>query len=163
MRRTILEKETDLLIIGIESYLNTDEKAKLDTLGIPYIVVEYTSMADQMDVVTLLGSALQNEEMAAAYVEYYQSCIDLVKNGVPENDGENTVRLYHSVNEAVRTDYPGSLGADWIALMQVENVSLDTALNMTEDKAYATLEQIYTWDPGYYHLQRKRRGRLYPD
>ena len=144
---TILEKGTDLMIIGIETYLNTDEKAKVETLGIPYIVVSYTSMADQMDVVTLLGEALQNENMAEKYVDYYQSCIDLVENGVPESDDDSEIQLYHSVNEAVRTDYPGSLCADWIALMNVTNVSLGTTLDMTEDKAYATLEQIYTWDP----------------
>ena len=144
---TILEKCTDLIIVGAETYLNTDEKAKLETLGIPYIVVAYTSMADQMDVVTLLGNALQSEDMAAKFVQYYQSCIDLVSRGAPEFPVGYDVKLYHSVNEAVRTDYPGSLCADWISLMHVTNVSLDSTLNMTEDKAYATLEQIYAWDP----------------
>ncbi len=144
---TILEKSTDLMIVGIESYQNTDEKAKLDTLGIPYIVVSYSSMADQMAVVSLLGRALQNESMAERYVAYYQSCIDLVSSKVSQFQAGSDIKLYHSVNEAVRTDYPGSLCADWISLMNVINVSLDSQLNMSEDKAYATLEQIYSWDP----------------
>ena len=144
---TILEKGTDLMIIGIETYQNTDEKAKVETLNIPYIVVSYTSMNDQMAVVSLLGRALGNEDMAQKYVAFYQSCIDLAEDNVPESSEEDAARLYHSVNEAVRTDYPGSLCADWIALMNVTNVSLDASLSMTEDKAYATLEQIYAWDP----------------
>ena len=143
---TMLELKTDLIIIGDDTYAS-DEKAKLDTLGVPYIVVKYASMAEQMQVVTLLGEALQNEEMAGKYIDYYQSCIDLVSGGVPKTPDKPAVKLYHSVNEAARTDYPGSLCADWIALMDVNNVSLDTQLNITEGKAYATLEQIYNWDP----------------
>ena len=56
-------------------------------------------------------------------------------------------RLYHSVNEAVRTDYPGSICAEWIALTGAENVSLaGGGLSLEGDKAFTTLEQIYLWD-----------------
>jgi iron complex transport system substrate-binding protein len=143
----ILKLKTDLIIVGDETYSSAEDKAKLDTLGIPYIVVRYSSMTDQMEVVTLLGEALQNEDMALQYVGNYQKCIDLMKEGIPEIPENQMIRLYHSVNEAARTDYPGSLCADWISLMNVNNVSLYTKLSMTEDKAYATLEQIYSWDP----------------
>lgn len=144
---TILQKKTDLIIIGDDTYGSADEKAKLDTLDIPYLVVSYASMADQMAVVTLLGRALQNEAMAQKYVGYYQECIDRVDTGMSKVPQGEVIRLYHSVNEATRTDYAGTLGADWISLFRVVNVSLDTQLNLMEDKAYATLEQIYTWDP----------------
>lgn len=143
----VLKLKTDLIIIGDDTYSSTDERAKLDTLGIPYIVVKYVSMAEQMAVVTLLGEALQSQDMADKYVRYYRNSIDLVSDGVSKIPEDAAIRLYHSVNEAARTDYPGSLCADWIALMNVINVSLDTQLNMMEDKAYATLEQIYKWDP----------------
>ena len=144
---TILQAQTDLMIVGADTYSSPDEKAKLETLGIPYLVVNYTTMADQMQVVTLLGKALRNEEMAQRYVDYYQKCVNTVKTGMADMPESSPLRLYHSVNEATRTDYKGSLSADWIGLFNVENVSLDTKLNMMEDKAYATLEQIYTWDP----------------
>lgn len=143
----ILKLNTDLVIIGADMYASTDERAKLDTLGIPYIVLKYDSMEEQMAVVTLLGQALEKEDVADRYVSYYENCIDRVSNGVSALQLATKMKLYHSVNEAARTDYPGSLGADWIGLCGVQNVSLDTQLNMTEDKAYATLEQIYSWDP----------------
>lgn len=143
---TILAHQTDLIIVGAETYISADEKAKLDVLDIPYIVVSYSSMADQLAVVDLLGVALQNVDMAQQYISYYQQCIDLVTSGVPEFPTDD-LRLYHSVNEATRTDYQGSLCTDWIELMNVTNVSLEATLNMTQDKAYATLEQIYLWDP----------------
>jgi iron complex transport system substrate-binding protein len=142
---TILQAKTDLIIAGPDTYSSADEKAKLDTLGIPYIVVKYASMADQIAVVTLLGKALGSEAMAQKYTDYYKKCIDTVKNGVPE--AGQPIRLYHAVNEATRTDYKGTLCADWISLLNVDNVSLNASLNMTEDKAYASLEQIYSWDP----------------
>lgn len=144
---TMLEMGTDLVIISLDTYMDTDECAKLDAMGIPYIVVYYTNMEEQMEVVNLLGKALQVEEMAQAYVDYYQSCINLVSGGsqlIPEEDLES---LYHCVNEATRTDYVGSLCADWISLTRVTNVSLNTELSNEGDKAYATLEQIYSWDP----------------
>jgi iron complex transport system substrate-binding protein len=144
---TILQEKTDLIIIGEDIYSSTDERAKLDTLGIPYLVVGYTSMADQMKVVTLLGRALRNETMAQRYVDYYQNCIDTVTKGMASVPGSGTIKLYHAVNEATRTDDRGSLCADWIGLFGVVNVSLDTKLTVMEDKAYATLEQIYSWDP----------------
>ena len=143
----ILQAKTDLMIVGGDTYSSADERAKLDTLRIPYIVVSYTTMDDQMQVVTLLGKALRNEDMAQRYVDYYEKCIDTVTKGVSSVPGSSAVRLYHAVNEATRTDYQGSLCADWIGLFRVVNVSLDTKLNMMEDKAYATLEQIYSWDP----------------
>lgn len=144
---TMLKMKTELIIVGSDTYGNIDEKAKLDTLGIPYIVLSYVNMADQMKAVTLLGEALQNKDMAQKYVQYYKDCIDLVTDGVSGMTNKAGIKLYHSVNEATRTDVVGTLGADWIGLMRINNVSLEAQLNSTEDKSFATLEQIYIWDP----------------
>ena len=57
------------------------------------------------------------------------------------------IRVYHSVNEATRTDTKDSLPADWMEAAGVKNVSLDKQLNIVESNAYASLEQIYLWDP----------------
>jgi iron complex transport system substrate-binding protein len=143
----VLEMNTDLIILSEETYLDTDERAKIETLNIPYIVVTYTNMEEQMEVARLLGEALQAEDMAKQYIDYYQDCIDLVSEGCRDVPEEEIQTLYHSVNEATRTDYTGSLCADWIALTRVTNVSLDTQLSLEGDKAYTTLEQIYEWDP----------------
>jgi iron complex transport system substrate-binding protein len=144
---TLLEYGVDLAIISTETYADADECAKLDAINVPYLVVQYNSMAEQMDAVTLLGQALRREDVAEAYNSYYQKCIDLVAQGVADIPQDELPRVYHSVNEAVRTDYTGSLGADWIAVTKAVNVSLDTQLDRDGEKAYTALEQIFAWDP----------------
>jgi len=57
------------------------------------------------------------------------------------------VTVYHSVNEAVRTDIADSLPAEWIEITGAVNVSVDEELKISGDKSFAALEQIYLWDP----------------
>lgn len=144
----ILRLNVELIFVDPEIYADPDERAKLEALGIPYVVIQFTDMAGQMEAARVIGEALGETEEAEAYVAYYQEAIDRVKRVVAEIPEEEIPRLYHSVNEAVRTDYPGSVPADWIAVTGVPNVSLEaTDLEMKGDHAYTTLEQIYVWDP----------------
>ena len=57
------------------------------------------------------------------------------------------IMLILTVNEAVRTDIKDSLPADWIEITGGINVSIDDDLKISGDKSFATLEQIYTWNP----------------
>lgn len=143
----ILRLNVDLIFVDPEIYHNPDERAKLEALDIPYVVIAFTDMAGQMAAARVIGEALGETEEAEAYVAYYQEAIDRVKRVVADIPEEEIPRVYHSVNEAVRTDYPGSVPADWIAVTRAINVSLDAELEMKGDHAYTTLEQIYVWDP----------------
>lgn len=141
----VLAKHTDLMFADMGVYENEAERAKLDALGIPYVVVDFETIDEQFRAVRVLGDALQQSEKAEQYINWFQSALDradaAAKTGTP-------VRLYHAVNEAVRTDYKGSYCAEWIAHTGVTNVSLESgALNMEGNKAYTTLEQIYAWNP----------------
>lgn len=141
----VLAKGTDLMFADRGVYENEAERAKLDALGIPYVVVDFETIDEQFRAVRVLGEALQQSEKAEQYIRWFQSALDRAdenaKTGMP-------VRLYHAVNEAVRTDYRGSYCAEWIAHTGVTNVSLESgALNMEGNKAYTTLEQIYAWNP----------------
>ena len=142
----ILRLETDLILVNESTYINNDEKAKLDAIGVPYVVIGFETIAQQFDAVRVLGKALQNEAEAEAYLGWFQSVIDLLDANLA--DVSDPPRLYHSVNEAVRTDAAGSYCAEWIAHTKAVNVSAagDT-LRIDGSKAYTTLEQIYAWDP----------------
>ncbi len=63
---------------------------------------------------------------------------------IPEAD---RIRVYHSVNEATRTDKRGTLPAEWTEMAGAVNVSLDQDLRLLEDKYFASLEQILLWNP----------------
>ena len=142
----VLELGTDLIIVNDGAYEADDERAKLDSMGIPYVVIGFTDLESQLDAITVLGRALGAEEEAERYTDWCRGVYEDVSGAVSAYGGE-PVRLYHSVNEAIRTDYKGSICAEWIAMTGVENVSVDSELNRDGDKAYTTLEQIYEWDP----------------
>ena len=142
----VLELGTDLIFVNDGTYETADERAKLDSLGIPYVVVGFHDLESQMDAMLVIGKALGADDKAQKYVDWCKGVYADVQEKVAAHDGE-PVRLYHAVNEATRTDYKGSICDEWIAMTGVNNVSLSTELNIEGDKAYTTLEQIYAWDP----------------
>ncbi len=140
----IMARNTDLMIVNSGVYESDTERAKIDALGIPYIVIDYETIEDQMNAVEILGTAFGNSEKAQKYTGYFRSAIERAEKGAKGTPK----RIYHSVNEAVRTDYEGSYCAEWIALTGAENVSVQSGkLSIEGEKAYTTLEQIYVWNP----------------
>ncbi|MGE5389455.1 MAG: ABC transporter substrate-binding protein [Deltaproteobacteria bacterium] len=145
----LLRVKPDLVFINKETAINTDEVAKLDRFGLPYLVTDFQSMAEQRSAVRIVGQALgaKAEERAKRYDTYYLECINRVSGGVKNIPAGERVRVYHSVNEATRTDPPISLPADWMKTAGIINVSADQPLRLVEGKNYASLEQILLWDP----------------
>jgi len=143
----LLRVKPDLVFINRETAINTDEVAKLDRFALPYLVIDFQSMEQQRSAVRIIGQALSAEEQARRYNEYYLDCIKRVAEGVKSIPANQRVRVYHSVNEATRTDPPDSLPADWMKTAGVINVSVNQPLRLVEGKNYASLEQILWWDP----------------
>ncbi len=146
---TILKMNTDIVFIDQTTWQNDDERAKLEALNIPVVVVGFQTIEEQMAAVKVVGAALGANEEAEKYVSWYRQVIDSVSSTCDKIPETQKIRLYHSVNEAVRTDYTGSICAEWIALTGVTNVSLTDSSKITVEgeKAYTTLEQIYVWNP----------------
>ncbi len=143
----LLLTEPDLVFLREETALNESVVSKLDQLKIPYIVIEFTSIEEQIESILTIGKAIDKEEKANRYVDYYRKVMkdtEKVSSTIPE---EERITLYHSVNEAVRTDIENSLAADWIKITAGINVSIKDELKISGEKSFATLEQIYLWDP----------------
>ncbi len=140
----IMARNTDLMIVNSGVYESEAERAKIEAIGAPYIVIDFETIEDQLKAVEILGKTFAREKKAREYISYFKSVIDRAE----KNASGTGKKLYHSVNEAVRTDYEGSYCAEWIALTGVENVSVESGkLRIEGEKAYTTLEQIYVWDP----------------
>lgn len=145
---TILEHGADVIFVNQGTYEDADQRAKLDAMGIPYVVVGYETLDEQLDAVAVIGAALDTEEEAVRYIDWAKGIMERVEQGCRDIPAPERPRIYHSVNEAVRTDYQSSICAEWIALTGAENVSLTSGgLSLEGDKAYTTLEQIYVWEP----------------
>lgn len=142
----IMARNTDLIITNAGVYDSSAEREKLDALGIPYVVIDFKTIEEQFRAVRVLGEVFRNSEKAEAYIARFRASLEQADSAAAKAD--RAPRLYHAVNEAVRTDYQGSYCAEWIARTGAVNVALESgALNMEGDKAYTTLEQIYAWDP----------------
>lgn len=143
----LLSCNPDVVFLKIDTAINKSVTEKLDSLNIPYVVVDYTTIEEQINTFTLMGKVLGEEEKIEKYIYYYNKImVDTKKitDSIPEY---SRAKLYHSVNEAVRTDLKGSIAAQWIDITGAINVSTQDELKVSGDKSYATLEQIYLWDP----------------
>ncbi len=143
----LVKADPDLVFIRMETAINPGETAKLDECGIPYLVSDYTNMAEQQYAIEMMGKAIGASDEAAAYNDYYREAVERVRERASKIPQDEKVRIYHSVNEAVRTDVKDTLPADWIDAVGAVNVSINEDLRMLDNSYYATIEQIYVWDP----------------
>ncbi len=143
----LINTNPDVVFVKSDTAKTAGEAAKLDKSGIPYVVTDYRNIKEQQYAIDVIGKVIGAEEKARKYNEYYNKCVDLVKQKTAAIPREKRVRIYHSVNEATRTDTKDTLPADWIQAIGAINVSLDQNLRMLEGKHFAGLEQILLWDP----------------
>ena len=123
----ILEQDTDLLVVNGELYADPDERQKMDTMGIPYIVIEFDGLESQLHAIEVLGQAFGAEEKAEQYTAWCRSVYQDVANAADQYTG-TPIRLYHAVNEAVRTDEKDGYCAQWIALTGAVTSGRDCAV-----------------------------------
>jgi iron complex transport system substrate-binding protein len=97
----------------------------------------------------MIGKTIGRYEKALAYTRYYRDIIGRVGQRTSPIPRDKKIRLYHSVNEARRTDAPGTIEADWTNAAGVINVSAEKkeALQGKGDKSFADIEQILVWNP----------------
>lgn len=140
--------DPDLIFLRASNLQDAGEMEKLDGLGIPYAVVEYTTMDDQMESISVMGKALGREEQAEAYLQYYRDTLEMVRQRLADLPEREKKTVYHSVNEVVRADIPGTLSYEVLEAAGCINVVTDAEeLQLDGDKGYVTVEQIYVWDP----------------
>lgn len=138
----------DLIFLRTENLADPGEIEKLDGLGVPYVVIDYVTMEDQIRSIEAMGKALGEDARALAYTAYYRSTVEMVKDRLSAVPEENRVRVYHSVNEVVRTDIPGTLSFEILDAAGCRNVvSSADELRLDGGKGMTTVEQIYVWDP----------------
>lgn len=139
----------DVVFVKGDTANNQAEVDKMNKSGIPFLVIEFNSMKEQQAAMTMIGEALGTADQAQKYNEYYRQCIERVTDKVAAIPEKDRIRVYHSLNEATRTDTRGTLPADWMQAAGAKNVSVDQELKLFDGKNYASLEQIMLWDPEY--------------
>ena len=141
--------DPDVVFIRETTADNKSEMEKLESFGIPALVVDSNTIEEQRASVLLVGEVCGNKalEQAKKYDAFFEEAVRTAEDKARSIKPDQVVTVFHSINEATRTDTAGSLPAQWTALVGVKNVSADQELSLLEGKSYAGLEQIYRWDP----------------
>lgn len=144
----LMNSSPDVILLRQENLADEGEVSKLDKTGIPYVVIDYSNMEEQRESIRVIGETLGTEEAAEAYLKYYQDTLDFVEKRVAEIPENERKTVYHSVNEVIRSDIKGTLSYEVLEAAGLRNVvDLSDGLTLEGNKAYTTVEQIYTWDP----------------
>jgi len=143
----LLRIKPDLVIIRKDTVTDEREREKLDNTGIPYIVVDFTTMAEQRDAIQIIGDAIGKSEAAEAFNTYFIDVINRVDDIVGNLTEEEKIRLFHSENQATRATHATSLVADWTQAAGVINVSVGEDLELIGNDYFASIEQILLWNP----------------
>jgi iron complex transport system substrate-binding protein len=144
---TLLKANPDVVFLKPETAAAEAEIRKLERFGLPWFVAGYRNMDEQMTTIEMMGKICGRYDAARAYTGYYRDMIHMVKQRTGNIPEDQRVRLYHSVNEARRTDAAGTIEADWTRAAGVVNVSVGDRLHARGDKFFAGMEQILMWNP----------------
>lgn len=143
----LLTARPDVVFVPGDVASNQAEMNKLAQFQIPYLVVDYRSVAEQQYAIGMIGEALDARERASQFNEYYQACIARVSRITSQIPESMRPRLYHSVNEPMRTTIHRGLVTDWLSVTGCRNVALLERQQMMGGKNMPGLEQILLWNP----------------
>lgn len=144
----LLACNPQMVLVKEEVYSAAGQAEQLDKSGLPYVVIGYQSIEQQIEAIELVAQVLGGDAQTAAenIAGYYRNVVDECAQRAAQLSESERVRVYHSVNALVATDGNASLGRDWIETVGCIDVSAqDLEQNATDYTT--TLEQIYAWDP----------------
>ncbi len=138
----------DVVLVKSSLY-GSDQSDKLDQLGIPYLVIGYTSIDEQIQALQVLSNVLSGDSLDKmnSLIDYYQDTVAKVEQKASQIPDSQKVKVYHSINQTTTTDGVDTLGADWITKVGAIDVSADQAVQSGETDYNATLEQVFVWNP----------------
>lgn len=135
-------------VVLVKSSLSDAERAKLDSVRIPYVVVGYTTFEEQLAAFKVVANVLGDEarERGENILTVYNDIVSIVDEHTATIPEKQRLRVYHSINDVLLTDSATSLGADWIERAGATSVSAGEFATQGSDYT-ATIETIYQWAP----------------
>lgn len=143
----LIKVNPDVVLVDRVIGTNEKEREKLEKFNIPYLIVDFHSIKEQQYLVEMIGKVVGNEEKASEFNNFYDEIIKEVKTITDTIPEEEKFKVYHSVNEVLRTDASESLGMEWTTIAGCNNVSRDMNLEAEADDYYTNVEQILLLNP----------------
>lgn len=144
---SLLAIKPDFTLVRRSSAASPGEVEKLNKAKLPYAVIEFTNIEEQKYTIELIADIIGKEEQAEKYLAYYDSTLEMVRNRVAAIPADERRSVYHSVNEAVRTNHPNEISYYILERAGCVNVARDFNNAAVGGKVYVNVEQIYLWDP----------------
>ena len=141
----LLINKPDVIFVAADIASNEAETAKLDKFNIPYLAIAFNSIEEQQEMVRMIGKVYNKSEEAEDYITYCNDKINRIE--ALTSNVDDRVNVYHSVNEATRTDPKGSIVEEWFDKTGMNLVSTSEELKFISGDYYASLEQILEWNP----------------
>ncbi|GAB6109862.1 ABC transporter substrate-binding protein [Fusibacter bizertensis] len=143
----LLRSSPDVIFIDAATYWDKSLMETIDKLNIPYYVVSFNSIEEEIKLVSDVAKMVNNVEEGKQYIDFYNQALMTAENIVSKIPMEDRLTVYHAVNEAVRTSPANTLPAEWLEKAGCLNVALGKDVSKNEDKYYTTLEDILLWNP----------------
>lgn len=144
----MLSIDADLAIVSGALASSEGEMEKLDDMGIPYIVLDYDNIQQLREAITIMGEVFDKQDQASKYIAFYDDTLAMVDERLKDVDMADAPNVYHSLNEATRTDPEGTICSEIMERAKVKDVSIEKgSFSKNEKNIYVTLEEIYKWNP----------------
>lgn len=143
----LLRIDADLVLLSMSLAVDEGEMAKLDDLGIPYVVIDFYNIDELRTAVDVAGQVFNKEKQAGEYIKFFDDTMAMVDERLSDVDMADAPKVFHSVNEATRTDPQDSICNEIMSRAKVIDISAAKGTASTDKNAYITLEEIYSWDP----------------
>jgi iron complex transport system substrate-binding protein len=142
----LMRVRPDILFVRESFALDKSSTEILNKLGIPFVVISFNTIEDQMKAFHLIGKAIGMEKKALEYNAYYKNCIDRVKKIAASVPAKKRLRVYHSINEPLKTGGASGISAEWTGLAGAVNVAAGKD-GVTEAEKFVNMEQVLAWNP----------------
>lgn len=144
-----MAKAPQVAVVKRDLYETDGQADQLDASGVPYVVVGYENMEQQIAMMRMVGAVCGGEAQARAeaLAVLYENIVVECARRTGDIDVGEKVRVYHAINALTMTDGATSVGADWVKAAGCIDVSAEHPELATSTDYTTTLEQIFDWDP----------------
>ena len=137
----------DIVFVSSETGLDAAEGGKLDSFSIPWVAVDYRTMAQQRAVVAMIGTLINAAAKAEEFNDAYLACLARVENALSAVPEIERVRVYLATHEPTRTALPESLPSDWLRSAGAINVAAAADRDPMAGNTQVSIEQVLMWNP----------------
>jgi iron complex transport system substrate-binding protein len=155
----LMRVRPDVLFVRESLVANRSDTEILDKLGIPYVVIAFNTIDEQMNAIRVIGKAIGREKKALEYNAYYKNCIARAKKIAASVPTGKRARVYHSINEPLKTGGASGISAEWTGIAGAVNVAAGKD-GVAEAEKFVNMEQVILWNPDVIFYNTDDSGRL---